>query len=265
MWGQSIMNQGWKRKLAAASVALGLAVGTAGAAWSAGDVAVPEKQSWSHLGITGTFDRAAAQRGFQVYKEVCAACHSMRLVSYRNLAEIGYSEAQVKAIAAEYEVEDGPNDDGEMFTRPARPSDRLKAPYANDKAARAANGGALPPDLSLMVKARMHGEDYLYALLTGYSDPPEGHAIPEGKYYNKYFPGGAIAMPPPLSDGVVTYQDGTEATAAQMARDVTVFLAFTAEPKLEARHRTGVIVISFLVVFTGILFAAYKRVWRNAH
>ena len=265
MWGQSKMNQGWKRKLIALSAAFGLVGITAGAAWSAGDVAVPEKQNWSHLGITGTFDRAAAQRGFQVYKEVCSACHAMHLVSYRNLADLGYSEAQVKAIAAQYEVQDGPNDEGEMFTRPARPSDRFKSPFANDQAARSANGGALPPDLSLMVKARAHGEDYVYALLTGYSDPPEGHAVPEGKYYNKYFPGGAIAMPPPLSDGAVTYQDGTEASAKQMAHDVTTFLAFTAEPKIEARHRMGVIVISFLVVFTGILFAVYKRVWRNVH
>jgi ubiquinol-cytochrome c reductase cytochrome c1 subunit len=265
MWGSSVMEMGWMRKLAAGAVAAAILAAGGGAAWSAGEAAKPEKQEWAHHGVFGAFDRAAAQRGFQVYKEVCSSCHSMSLMSYRVLADIGYSEEQIKAIAAQYEVQDGPNDDGEMFTRPARPSDRFKAPFANEKAARAANGGAYPPDLSLIVKARENHEDYIYAILTHYQDPPAGHELPEGKYYNPYFPGGAIAMPPPISDGGVTYQDGTQATVQQQAHDVTTFLAFASEPKLEARHTMGFSVVSFLVIFTGVLFLAYKRVWRNVH
>lgn len=270
MWGSSIMDQRWMhklgmRKLALGAIALGTVALAGGTAWSATGALKPAEQAWNHQGITGTYDKASAQRGLQVYKEVCAACHSLNLVAYRTLTDLGYTEEQVKAIAAEVEVQDGPNDDGEMFTRPGRPYDRFKAPFPNEKAARAANGGAYPPDISLIVKAREDGENYIHALLTGYTDPPAGHELPEGKYYNPYFPGGAIAMPPPLSDGSVTYQDGTEATAAQMSRDVVTFLSYTAEPKLEERHRMGVIVVSFLVIFTGILFAVYRRVWKDVH
>ena len=265
MWGSSIMDQRWMRKLAIGAVALGTVALAGGAAWSSTGQMKPAEQEWHHHGVTGTYDKAAAQRGLQVYKEVCAACHSLNLVAYRTLADLGYSEEQVKAMAAEAEVQDGPNDDGEMFTRPGRPYDHFKAPFPNEKAARAANGGAYPPDMSLLVKAREDGENYIYALLNGYTDAPAGHEVPEGKYYNPYYPGGNIAMPAPLSDGAVTYQDGTEATRAQMAHDVISVLAYTAEPKLDERHRMGIIVVAFLVIFTGILFAVYRRVWKDVH
>ena len=265
MWGSSIMDQRWMRKLAFGAVALGTVALAGGAAWSSTGVMKPAEQKWNHNGITGTYDKAAAQRGLQVYKEVCAACHSLSLVAYRTLADLGYSEEQVKAMAAEVEIQDGPNDDGEMFARPGRPYDHFKAPFANEKAARAANGGAYPPDMSLIVKAREDGENYIYALLDGYTDAPAGHEVPEGKYYNPYYPGGNIAMPAPLSDGSVTYQDGTEATRAQMAHDVVTFLSWTAEPKLDERHRMGVVVVGFLIIFTGILFAVYRRVWKDVH
>jgi len=265
MWGSSIMDQRWMRKLAVGALALGTVALAGGAAWSSTGVMKPAAQEWNHNGITGTYDKAAAQRGLQVYKEVCAACHSLSLVAYRTLADLGYSEEQVKAMAAEVEVQDGPNDDGEMFARPGRPYDHFKAPFANEKAARAANGGAYPPDMSLIVKAREDGENYIYALLDGYADAPAGHEVPEGKYYNPYYPGGNIAMPAPLSDGAVTYQDGTEATRAQMAHDVVTFLSWTAEPKLDERHRMGIVVVSFLIIFTGILFAVYRRVWKDVH
>jgi len=259
------MDQRWMRKLAVGALALGTVALAGGAAWSSTGQMVPAEQEWHHNGITGTFDKAAAQRGLQVYKEVCSACHSLNLVAYRTLADLGYSEEQVKAMAAEVEIQDGPNDDGEMFARPGRPYDHFKAPFANEKAARAANGGAYPPDLSLIVKAREDGENYIYALLDGYADAPAGHEVPEGKYYNPYYPGGNIAMPAPLSDGAVTYQDGTEATRAQMAHDVVTFLSWTAEPKLDERHRMGIVVVSFLIIFTGILFAVYRRVWKDVH
>jgi cytochrome c1 len=265
MWGHEIMGMGMRKLALAGAVALGLA-GVAGAAWAAGEAEAPPKENWPQHGVFGTYDRGALQRGFQVYKEVCSACHGLKYVAYRSLEDLGYNEEQVKAIAAQYEVTDGPNDDGEMFQRPARPSDKFRAPFPNDQAARAANGGALPPDLSLIVKARPHGEDYIYALLTGYDHPvPEGHEVPEGKYYNPYFAGGNIAMPPPIVEDGVTYSDGTKATPQQMAHDVTSFLAWAAEPKLEARHRMGAVVMIFLAIFTTLLFLTYKRVWRDVH
>ena len=220
---------------------------------------------WKHAGITGTFDRHALQRGYQVYKDVCAACHSMKLVAFRNLTEIGFSEEQVKAIAAGYQVPDAPDDNGEVKMRPGIPADRFVSPFANDKAARAANNGALPPDLSLMAKARHHGEDYLYSLLTGYTTAPEGVTIGQGMNYNPYFSGGQIAIAPPLTEDGVTYADGTKATVPQMAADVSTFLAWVAEPKLEERKQTGVKVILFLIVFSLLMYATKRRVWRNLH
>lgn len=234
-------------------------------AMSATDSVPPPAQSWPHAGITSSYDKAALQRGFQIYREVCAACHGLKYVAYRNLADLGYSEAEVKAIAAEYTINDGPNDDGEMFERPGRPSDYFKAPFVNDQAARAANGGALPPDLSLIVKSRAKGEDYLYALLTGYEDAPEGTELLSGMYWNKYFPGHQMAMAPPLVDGQVTYADGTSATLDQAARDVTQFLAWAGEPHMESRKQMGIKVILFMLVFAGIMYAVKRKIWANVH
>ena len=200
------------------------------------------KTDWSFKGPFGKFDRGALQRGYQVYTEVCASCHSMKYLSYRNLAEKGgpeFSEAQAKAIAASFEVKDGPNADGEMFTRPGKLSDKFVMPYDNVKAAQAANGGAYPPDMSVLVKARGGGVDYIYSLLQGYEDPPSGVTLDDGVYYNKYMYGNKIKMPPQLYEDLVTYADGTPATPEQMAKDITTFLAWSAEPKLEERHKFG--------------------------
>jgi ubiquinol-cytochrome c reductase cytochrome c1 subunit len=221
---------------------------------------------FSFEGIFGTYDRASAQRGFQVYKEVCSACHSMNQIYYRHLRGLGFTDGQVQALASQAQVQDGPNDNGEMFERPARPSDRFRRPFPNDAAARAANNGALPPDLSVMVKAREGGADYIHALLTGYSDPPEGVTVMEGMHYNKYFPGHQIAMAPPLnSDGQVTYADGTNATIDQMATDVSTFLAWAAEPELEQRRAMGVRMIIFLAILGGLVYAVKRKVWAELH
>ena len=224
----------------------------------------PIKVDWSFKGLTGTFDRASLQRGFQVYKEVCASCHSMQYLSYRNLGESGgpeFSELEVKAIAASFEIEDGPNDQGEMFTRPGRPSDKFKNPYPNVQAATAANGGAYPPDMSVLVKARKGGANYIYSVLVGYEDPPPGIILDDGVYYNKYMIGNKIKMPNNLSDGLVEYSDGTQSTVDQMARDVTTFLAWAAEPELEERHRTGVKVIIYLILLTVLVYLSMKKIW----
>jgi ubiquinol-cytochrome c reductase cytochrome c1 subunit len=220
-------------------------------------------REWPTAGIFGSFDRAAVQRGFQVYREVCAACHGLKYVAFRTLDTVGYEEEDIKAIAAEYTIADGPNDEGEMFERPGQPFDRVPSPYPNDAAAAAANGGKAPPDLSLIAKSRMGGENYLYSLLTGYEEPPEGFEVPDGGYYNAYFPGHVIAMPPPLSDDQVTYADGTSATTSQMAQDVSQFLMWAAEPKLEERKATGLKVILFLVVLTGLTFALKRKIWAD--
>lgn len=232
----------------------------------ASEAAVPPSEHWSFQGVFGTYDRGALQRGFQVYREVCHSCHALSLVAYRNLEAIGLPPDQVKAIAAEYEVEAGPNDDGDMFMRPALPSDRFVPPFPNEQAARAANGGAYPPDLSLITKARLHGVNYVHALLLGYKDPaPEGAHLLEGMYYNTYFPGNQIGMPPPLVDGRVDYPDGTEATMDQMARDVGTFLSWAAEPELEMRKRIGVSTLLFLIVLTGLLYALKREIWSDVH
>lgn len=233
---------------------------TATIAQASETISVP-KNDWPHQGAFGTYDRAALQRGFQVYKEVCAACHSMKFMSYRNLEALGFSPDEVKAIAANYTVTDGPDDDGEMFERPAMPHDHFVKPFKNDKAARAANNGALPPDLSLIIKSRKGGEDYLYGLLTGYEDAPEGMTLPTGMSYNKYFTGHQIAMAPPIADGQVTYSDGTSATAAQAAHDVTQFLAWAGEPHMEERKHMGVKVVLFLIAFAAIMYNVKRKIW----
>jgi ubiquinol-cytochrome c reductase cytochrome c1 subunit len=221
----------------------------------------PKKMEWPFEGVFGKFDRQAAQRGFQVYKEVCSACHGLKLLSYRNLQDLGFSEDEVKQIAGEHMVTDGPNDRGEMFERAAIPSDRIKGPFANDEAARASNNGALPPDLSLIIKARHDGGNYVYSLLTGYQDAPKDVQLMSGLSYNPYFPGGQLAMAAPLSDGQVTYMDGTRSTVDQMAHDVVVFLQWAAEPEMEHRKSMGVRVMIYLSVFTLLFYFAKKKIW----
>jgi ubiquinol-cytochrome c reductase cytochrome c1 subunit len=222
------------------------------------------KTDWTFKGPFGKFDRAALQRGYQVYKEVCSSCHSMKYLSYRNLAEKGgpgFTESQAKAIAASFEVTDGPNEDGEMFTRPGKLSDKFVMPYDNVKAAQAANGGAYPPDMTVLVKARGGGVDYIYSLLQGYEDPPAGMTLDEGVYYNKYMYGNKIKMSNQLSDGLVEYSDGTTATVEQMSKDVTTFLMWTAEPHLESRHQMGFKAVVYLIILTILVYFSMKRIW----
>ena len=224
----------------------------------------PIKVNWSFKELTGKFDRASLQRGFQVYKEVCASCHSMQYLSYRNLGEPGgpeFTQEEVKAIAASVEIEDGPDSQGEMFTRPGKPSDKFKSPYPNVEASTVANGGAYPPDMSVLVKARPGGADYMYSVLMGYEEPPAGMKLDDGVYYNKYMIGQKIKMSSPLSDGIVEYSDGTEATMDQMAKDVTTFLAWAAEPELEERHRVGFKVIIYLILLTILVYLSMKKIW----
>lgn len=246
-------------------LALGAWVATPGTAQAAGAGPKIEKQDWSHSGPFGTFDRAAMVRGLQVYREVCASCHSLDLVAFRTLSDIGMDAEEIKELASEYEVTDGPDDEGEMFDREGLPSDSFVSPYANEKAARAVNSGAFPPDLSLIVKARPGGEDYLYALMTGYEDAPEDFDLSEGMAYNKAFPDHQIAMPSPLYEEAVEYDDETEATVEQMSRDLAVFLTWTAEPALEERKRLGVKVLIFLLIMLVLLFFVKRRVWSDVH
>ena len=222
-----------------------------------------KKMKWPFDGIFGTFDRVAAQRGFQVYKEVCSVCHGLNNLYYRNLKDIGFSDEEIKEIAKGYTVKDGPNYSGEMFNRPALPSDRFVSPYPNEQAARAAHNGAYPSDLSLIIKARYDGANYVYSLLTGYKEPPTGFKLMQGTYYNPYFPNGQIAMPPPLTDRQITYMDGTNASVEQMTRDVTVFLQWAAEPEMEHRKSMGLKVMMFLIVFTIFFYIAKNRIWSN--
>ena len=220
---------------------------------------------WSFEGVTGTFDRAALQRGFKVYREVCAGCHSMRLLYYRDLIDIGFSEEEVKVISSEYTVIDGPNDEGEMYERSAKPSDHFVGPFANDQEARFSNSGSLPPDLSVITKARVNGVNHIYNLLIGYSEPPDNFEIGEGMYYNKWIKGNQIAMAPPLDDGYVDYDDGTENTLPQLAEDVTTFLAWSAEPELEVRKNMGIKVILFFIIFGTIIYFVKQKLWRDVH
>jgi ubiquinol-cytochrome c reductase cytochrome c1 subunit len=248
--------------------ALGLAVLLAASGVARAEEETPPLPaiSWSFSGPFGTFNRASAQRGFQVYNEVCSACHSMKYMAYRNLAAIGLSAAQIKAIAASKTVPGPLNDDGKPTTRPGLPSDTFAAPFPNDNAARSANNGALPPDQSLLMSAREGGADYIYALVAkGYVDPPAGLKVPDGLYYNTYFPGHLIHMPPPLADGAVTYADGTKATVDQMAKDVVTFLAFAANPDMEQRKHLGIRVVGFLVLLTGVTYGAKKALWKDIH
>ena len=222
------------------------------------------KTDWSFKGLFGKFDRASLQRGYQVYTEVCAACHSMKYLSYRNLSEKGgpeFSVAQAKAIAASFEVTDGPNSDGEMFNRPGKLSDKFVMPYENVKAAEAANGGAYPPDMSVLVKARGGGVDYIYSLLQGYEEAPSGMTLDDGVHYNKYMYGNKIKMSAPLSDGIIEYSDGTNASVQQMSKDVTTFLMWAAEPSLETRHQMGFKAIVYLIILTILVYFSMKRIW----
>lgn len=222
----------------------------------------PRQEQWSFDGIFGHFDKQAIQRGFQVYKEVCSACHSLDMLYFRNLEEVGFSKEEVASLAASYEVSDGPNDQGEMFKRPGKPFDKFVAPYPNEQAARTANNGAYPPDFSLIVKARPDGANYIHALLNGYGNtPPTDMKIANGMSYNPYFPGGQIAMPQPLSEGMVTYEDGTASTVEQMSYDVVNFLQWAAEPEMEKRKSMGLKVIVYLFIFTIVFYVAKSRIW----
>ena len=233
----------------------------------ANETAQPPMQPWAFDGVFGKFDKPSIQRGFQIYKEVCSACHSLKRVPIGRLQDVGFSEAEVKALAASYQIHDGPNDNGEMFDRPGRPSDHFPSPFPNDKAARAANNGGLPPDMSLLFKARHDenrgdGADYIYALLHGYEAAPAGVEVPPGAHYNAYFPGGIIKMAQPIKDEQVTYQNAaTKATLDQEATDIVNFLQWAAEPEMEMRKRMGIKVMIFLGLMTGIFYAVKKRVW----
>ena len=219
---------------------------------------------WSFKGFFGKFDRASLQRGYQVYTEVCASCHSIKYLSYRNLSQPGgpeFSEEQAKAIAAQFEVSDGPNSDGDMFTRPAKLSDKFVMPYQNEQEAKASNGGAYPPDFSVLVKARSGGANYIYSVLLGYEDPPSDITLDDGVYYNRYMYGNKIKMPKPLSNDSVTYSDGTSATEEQMAKDVVTFLTWAAEPHLEARYKLGFRAIVYLIILTVLVYFSMKKIW----
>jgi len=274
--------------LAAAAAIAAVLLASPSPVRAAGEVVIPPRTAWSFAGPFGKYDPTQLQRGFKVFREVCANCHAMSLVAFRNLSQPGgpgFSEAQVKALAAEYKVQDGPNDSGDMFERPARPADRIPSPFANPQQAMVANGGAYPPDLSVIAKARTYergfpwfvfdiftqyveqGPDYIAALLNGYEDPPAGFALPDGKYYNKYFPGHVIAMPKVLNDGQVEYPKDASGrpqapeTVAQYSKDVTAFLMWAAEPHLDARKELGLKVLLFLLVFAGLLYFTKKRIW----
>ncbi len=222
------------------------------------------KNNWSFEGVFGTFDRASLQRGYQVYQEVCSGCHSVQHLSYRNLSEKGgpeFSLDEAKAIAAQFEVTDGPNEDGEMFVRPGRLSDKFVSPFQNVKAAAAANGGAYPPDMSVLAKARKRGADYIYSLLLGYEEAPAEYELDDGVYYNKYMSGHKIMMAEPLSDGMVEYADGTETSKAQMAKDITTFLVWASDPHLEARHKMGFKVFFYLIILLTLVYLSKQKVW----
>lgn len=229
------------------------------------DAPAPPQQHWSFAGLFGTFDLASAQRGFQVYSEVCSNCHSMNLLHYRDLAGIGLTPDQIKAVAANVQVPSGLDDSGQPVTGPGLPSSSFKAPFANEKAARAAMNGALPPDQSLLVNAREDGSNYIDALLTGYTDAPEGFKLQSGMYYNKYFPGHQIAMPQPLQPDQIQYADGTKATLEQESRDVVTFLTWASNPDMVRRKQIGVRIVLFLALMTGITYAVKCQVWADQH
>ncbi len=273
------------RSILAAVLAVSLAGAAAAQEHADHSTPQPPRQKWSFAGPFGKYDRAQIQRGFQVYKEVCSTCHGLNLLSFRHLSGLGYSDAQVTQIASDwlFKVQDGPNDQGEMFERAARPADRFPQPWPNENAARV-RYNAVPPDMSVIAKARTYerglpwfiidiftqfqeqGVDYITALMTGYEDkPPAGVTLPQGLMYNKYFPGGAIAMPSPLTDGRVTYSDGSPQTVAQYSKDVSAFLMWAAEPHMETRKRIGFQVMVFLIIFAGLMYFTKKRVWSAVH
>jgi ubiquinol-cytochrome c reductase cytochrome b/c1 subunit len=277
------------KKAASVVVAFVLAGGLiAGSAQNAraDEQEVPPSQSWSFAGPFGKYDRGSLQRGLKIYKEVCSNCHALSYIAFRNLADPGgpgYSVAQAAAFASDYKIKDGPNDAGDMFDRPGRPADYFPSPFPNEQAARAANGGGLPPDLSLITKARSYergfpqfifdfftqfqeqGPNYVSAVLQGYQKKPAGVDLPEGTYYNKYFPGHAIKMPQPLTNGQVTFDDGSPATLPQYAHDIATFLMWAAEPQMEARKHLGLQVFVFLIIFAGLMYFTKKKVWADAH
>jgi ubiquinol-cytochrome c reductase cytochrome c1 subunit len=270
--------------LAFAFAAALAAVGTR--AVCAQEAEAPPRLHWSFHGPFGMYDPAQLQRGFKIYREVCSNCHSLKLLAFRNLADAGgldFTEAQAATIASGFQVTDGPNDQGEMFQRPGKIADHFPPPFPNDKAARNANGGALPPDMSVLAKARGYeagfpwfifdaftqyqedGPDYIHAIIDGYEKAPAGFTLPPGAQYNKYFPGHAIGMPQPLSDGQVEYTDGTPTTVDQYGKDIAAFLMWAAEPKLDERKRLGFQVFIYLIVLTGLLYFTKRRVWRDVH
>ncbi len=249
---------------------------SAGMAQTASEPLPPKEMNWSFDGVFGTYDRGALQRGFQVYKEVCSSCHSLNMVAFHDLAGPGgpgFTELQAKAIAAGYKIPAEPNDRGEItddrgnrLTRPGVLADHFPQPFPNEQAARANNGGALPPDLSLIIKARNGGPNYVYSIITGFGRaPPHGFTVMSGKYYNPYFAGRNISMPPPLNKGSVSFSDGTPATVSNEAKAVVTFLSWASEPQLEARHRIGFEVLAFLVLLAGLLFLTYRKVWHGKH
>jgi len=229
---------------------------------AAGTAEYPLQVDWSFNGPLGKFDLPSAQRGWQVYKQVCSSCHSLKYFRFRDLAGIGYDEDMIKAFAAEYEVDGEPDEYGDETVRSALPQDVLPAPFANDNAARSANGGALPPDLSLMVKARHDGANYVYSLMVGYNDAPADFELSDGLHYNPYFKGSQIAMAGPLAEGLIDYEDGTAATPDQMAKDVVQFLQYVAEPSLQERHEMGIKVLLFLALLTLLLYISMKVIWK---
>ncbi|MDA9639851.1 cytochrome c1 [SAR116 cluster bacterium] len=254
-----------RKFIIASAVLLASIAGMSGSANAAGGPVSLIKGEWSFSGPFGYFDKAAMQRGFQVYREVCAGCHGLEYIAFRNLADLGYNAAEIKAIAAEYEVVDGPDDDGEMFMRPGRAADPVPSPYRNDNEARANNNGALPPDLSLIAKARANGPDYLYSLLIGYQDAPGDVEVPEGMYYNSAYAGHLIAMPQPIYGDDVEYSDGAPTSTESLSADVTHFLMWAAEPKMEVRKRIGVAAVFFLSIFLIMSYVSKRRVWADLH
>ena len=254
------------RKLILSALTAAGLFASSGAALAAGGGEPLMKPGFSWDGVFGQYDQAELKRGFEVFSQVCSNCHGLRLVAYRNLSAVGLTADQIKEVAAAREVADVPNDEGIVSMRAGRASDKYINPFPNDKAAAAANGGALPPDLSLMAKARVGGPNYIYSLMLGFKEEaPHGVVIPEGKYYNTYFPGNAIGMPPQLMEDLITYSDGTKASPEQLARDVTAFLNWAAEPELNERKSMGLKVMIFLAVFTALLYALKRQIWKNLH
>jgi ubiquinol-cytochrome c reductase cytochrome b/c1 subunit len=274
--------------LLAAGLALGAAVSPAVASEGGHSAPKPPQQQWSFAGMLGRYDAAQLKRGFKVYKEVCSSCHSIQRLAFRNLAEKGgpqFSEAEAKALAESYKIKDGPNDSGEYFERPGRLSDRFPPPFPNEQAARAAFNGAYPPDMSVLAKARgysrgfpqflidalpgfsyqEHGVDYIVGVLTGYTDAPEGVELPAGQYYDVYMPGHRIGMPPPLSDGAVTYDEGAQQTVDQYAKDVSAFLMWSAEPHLDDRKEIGLRVVLFLILLSVLVYFTKRKIWEKVH